>query len=66
MLRKDKHSTTKTIIESLLADAVAGSFFKGTEKVSEDLKGNKVHSGKDGYVVAVDGSERVLTGKQMS
>lgn len=54
----------KTIIESLLADAVAGSFFKGTEKVSEDLKGNKVHSGKDGYVVAVDGSERVLTGKQ--
>ena len=62
---KDPNTTIqKTIIESLLADAVAGSFFKGTEKVSEDLKGNKVHSGKDGYVVAVDGSERVLTGKQ--
>ena len=62
---KDPNTTLqKTIIESLLADAVAGSFFKGTEKVSEDLKGNKVHSGKDGYVVAVDGSERVLTGKQ--
>lgn len=54
----------KTIVETLLADAVAGAFFKGTEKVSDDLKGNKVHNGRDGYVVAVDGSERVLTGEQ--
>lgn len=54
----------KTIVESLLADAVAGAFFKGTEKVSNDLKGNKVHNGRDGYVVAVDGSERVMTGEQ--
>lgn len=54
----------KTIVETLLADAVAGAFFKGTEKVSDDLKGNKVHNGRDGYVVAVDGSERVMTGEQ--
>ncbi len=62
---KDPNSALqKTITEMLLGEAIAGAFFKGTEKVSEDLKGNKVHSGKDGYVVAVDGSERVLTGKQ--
>lgn len=54
----------KTLTEMLLADAIAGAFFKGTEKVEDDLKGNKVHNGRDGYVVAVDGSERVLTGEQ--
>lgn len=54
----------KTITEILLGEAIAGAFFKGTENVAEDLKGNKVHNGRDGYVVAVDGSERVLTGEQ--
>jgi len=54
----------KTIVESLLASAVAGAFFKGTEKVSDDLKGNKVSNGRDGYIVRVDGSERVMTGEQ--
>jgi TP901 family phage tail tape measure protein len=54
----------KTITEMLLGEAIAGAFFKGTEKVEDDLKGNKVHNGRDGYVVAVDGSERVLTGEQ--
>ena len=41
-----------------------GHFFTGTEHVESDLKGNKVHNGKDGYIVAVDGSERVMTGEQ--
>lgn len=54
----------KTIAEFAAATAVAGSFFVGTEKVEESLKGNKVHSGKDGYVIAVDGKERILTGEQ--
>jgi TP901 family phage tail tape measure protein len=54
----------KTLTEILLAEAISGAFFKGTEKVSDDLQGNKVHNGRDGYVVAVDGSERVLTGEQ--
>lgn len=62
---KDPNSALqKTITEMLLGNAIAGAFFEGTEKVSEDLKGNKVHNGRDGYVVAVDGSERVLTGEQ--
>lgn len=62
---KDPNSALqKTITEMLLGEAIAGAFFKGTEKVEDDLKGNKVHNGRDGYVVAVDGSERVLTGKQ--
>lgn len=54
----------KTLTEILLAEAISGAFFKGTERVSDDLQGNKVHNGRDGYVVAVDGSERVLTGEQ--
>lgn len=62
---KDPNSALqKTITEMLLGEAIAGAFFKGTEKVEDDLKGNKVHNGRDGYVVAVDGSERVLTGEQ--
>ena len=55
---------TKTLTETLLANAVAAAFFTGTEHVASDLKGNKIHSGRDGYVVAVDGSERVMTGEQ--
>lgn len=46
------------------AGSVAGSYFEGTENVAEDLAGNKVHSGKDGYRIAVDGSERIMTGEQ--
>ena len=62
---KDPNSALqKTITEMLLGNAIAGAFFEGTEKVENDLKGNKVHNGRDGYVVAVDGSERVLTGEQ--
>jgi len=62
---KDPNSALqKTITEMLLGNAIAGAFFEGTEKVEDDLKGNKVHNGRDGYVVAVDGSERVLTGEQ--
>jgi hypothetical protein len=54
----------KTLVQMAIAGAIAGSYFEGTENVGEDLKGNKMHSGKDGYVIAVDGSERVLTGDQ--
>lgn len=41
--------------------SVAG-FFTGTEKVSEDLAANKFYDGKDGYLVRVHGSERVIQG----
>lgn len=46
------------------ADAIAGSFIKGTENVERDLKGSKVHNGTDGYVIAVDGKERILNPEQ--
>jgi len=46
------------------ADAIAGSFIEGTESVERDLKGNKVHNKQDGYVIAVDGKERILNPEQ--
>lgn len=48
--------------EVAAATAIAGSFFEGTEKVKDDLIGNP--NVRDGYLVRVDGSERVMTGKQ--
>lgn len=54
----------QTMIAKGLSTAISGSFWEGTENVADDLKGNKVHNGRDGYVVAVDGSERILTGQQ--
>lgn len=53
---------TKALVQSAIANAIAGSYFEGTENVGEDLKGNKIHNGRDGYVVAVDGSERIVPG----
>jgi hypothetical protein len=54
----------KAILETTLAEIVAGSFIDGTENVQRDLSGNKVHNGKDGYVIAVDGDERIFNPKQ--
>jgi len=54
----------KAILETTLAEIVAGSFIEGTENVQRDLSGNKVHNGKDGYVIAVDGDERIFNPKQ--
>ncbi len=47
-----------------IAGAIAGSYYEGTENVGEDLKGNKMHNGRDGYLIAADGSERIMTGDQ--
>lgn len=54
----------KAIVDTALAEVISGSFIDGTESVERDLKGNKVHSGQDGYVVRVDGGERILNPKQ--
>ena len=54
----------RAILETTLAELVAGSFIDGTENVQRDLSGNKVHNGKDGYVIAVDGDERIFNPKQ--
>lgn len=50
--------------DTILAEAIAGSFFTGTERVEDDLSAFKKHDGRDGYHIAVDGSERILTGQQ--
>lgn len=55
---------TKSLVQMAIVGAIMGSYFEGTENVGEDLKGNKVHNGRDGYHIAVDGSERILTGAQ--
>lgn len=39
-------------------------FYEGTENVANSLQGNKFSEGRDGYVVRVDGSERIMTGEQ--
>jgi hypothetical protein len=54
----------KAIVDTALAEVISGSFIEGTENVERDLKGNKVHNGTDGYVVAVDGRERILNPDQ--
>jgi DNA repair exonuclease SbcCD ATPase subunit len=54
----------KAIVDTALAEVISGSFIEGTENVGRDLQGNKVHNGTDGYVVAVDGRERILNPEQ--
>ena len=38
---------------------IQGAFYEGTENVADSL-GEPVFKGKDGYVIAVDGQERIL------
>ena len=54
----------KAIVDTAIAEVISGSFIEGTESVERDLKGNKVHNGKDGYVIAVDGDERIFNPSQ--
>jgi len=54
----------RAILETTLAELIAGNFIEGTENVERDLQGNKVHNGQDGYVIAVDGKERIFNPKQ--
>lgn len=53
----------QTALSKGVAKGIA-SFYTGTEKVENDLQGNKVHSGFDGYNINVDGTERIMTGSQ--
>lgn len=54
----------KAIVDTALAEVISGAFIDGTENVARDLQGNKVHNGQDGYVVAVDGNERIFNPSQ--
>lgn len=56
---------TKAIADSALVSIISGSFYEGSEKIKDDIK-SPVFSGKDGYVVRVDGEERVVDGKNNS
>jgi hypothetical protein len=53
----------KATFDTVLAELIAGSFYVGTEKVSDDLSGNKFSSGRDGYIIRADGDERIFTGE---
>jgi hypothetical protein len=53
----------KATFDTILAELIAGSFYVGTEKVSDDLSGNKFSSGRDGYIIRADGDERIFTGE---
>lgn len=57
-------ASSDTLLLKAVAKGVAGAFWDGSEKVSDDLQGNKLHNGRDGYIVAVDGGERVMTTAQ--
>jgi DNA repair exonuclease SbcCD ATPase subunit len=59
-----KTALQKAIVDTALAEVISGSFIDGTENVGRDLQGNKMHNGTDGYVVAVDGRERILNPEQ--
>lgn len=54
----------KAVGSVAIVDSIAGAFFTGTEKVADDLQDKKLHNGRDGYRIAVDGSERIMTGEQ--
>jgi hypothetical protein len=54
---------TKALRDTILAETIAGAFYEGSEKIKDDLNPT-FSTGKDDYVVRVDGNERVLTGEQ--
>ena len=56
----------KAAAQVAIAETVSGLFYEGTEKVEDDIQGKPMFSGRDGYVVRVDGSERIMTGAQNS
>jgi hypothetical protein len=53
----------KATFDTILSEMIAGSFYVGTEKVSDDLGANKFSSGRDGYLIRADGNERIFTGE---
>lgn len=54
---------TNAIRDAVLVKLIQGAFYEGTENVGESL-GKPVLPGKDGHIVRVDGSERIMTGEQ--
>ena len=56
----------KALAQVAIAETVSGLFYEGTEKVEDDITGKPLFSGRDGYVIRVDGSERIMTGSQNS
>lgn len=63
-LKEDPNSAAgKALAQVALAETISGAFYEGTERVDQDLD-KPVFSGRDGYVIRVDGQERVLTGQQ--
>lgn len=57
-------AAVKAAANVAIAEAVSGLFYEGTEKVEDDIAGKPFFPGRDGYLVRVDGSERIMTGEQ--
>jgi len=63
-LKQDPNSAAgKALAQVALAETISGAFYEGTENVEQDL-GNPIFKGRDGYVIRVDGKERVLNPSQ--
>lgn len=63
--KEDANSAAfKAAAQIAIAETVSGLFYEGTEKVEDDIAGKPTFAGRDGYVVRVDGSERIMTGQQ--
>ena len=67
---KDPNTALQNALrDTVIAETIAlsfskGSFIEGTENVARDLSGNKIHNNEDGYLINVDGRERILNPKQ--
>lgn len=57
-------AAVKAAANVAIAEAVSALFYDGTEKVEDDIAGKPFFAGKDGYLIRVDGSERIMTGDQ--
>ena len=63
-LKQDPNSAAgKALAQVALAETISGAFYEGTENVADSI-GSPIFSGRDGYVIRVDGQERVMTGMQ--
>lgn len=54
---------TRAATDQVLADVISAAFFEGAENIEQAI-GRPHLKGRDGYIVRVDGSERVMTGEQ--
>jgi len=63
-LRQDPDTAAgKALAQMAIADTISGLFYEGTERVEDSIK-NPMFKGRDGYVIRVDGDERIMNPAQ--